>query len=110
MCAMSGYQKCGVCGSWGWKDSHRCPPEHLAWDPDYDGDEAEAIVVRAVDRQDAAEKYMKHRFEYCDSGFECMESVVFTRPRDESLPVQRFRVVVEMEPVFYAEKQDERST
>ena len=54
---MSDYQRCTICGNYGWASSHQCPPLWDVHDPDSHGDLDFFSTVRAIDAQSAAEKY-----------------------------------------------------
>lgn len=66
------FEKCSICGEYGWTKTHKCPPRHYVWVEDNDDigeiEYSNSSTVRAMDEEDAALKFMGQNYDHTDGG------------------------------------------
>jgi len=63
---MSRYDRCSICGTYGWIDSHECPPCWRVWEADSHGEDEDGERIYALDAEQAAEKWADETDAYGD--------------------------------------------
>lgn len=96
------YEKCHICGEYGFTRSHRCPPAWLAYLPEYGETDEDAHRVYATTAQDAAQEEARHRYYALEYPHHL---VLMVRPAgDDDAPWETYEVDVELVPEFTARK------
>ena len=96
---------CRTCRRHHWDGhAHRCPPAYLAWCPDLDEDEDEAIALYAVEAEEAAEEWAERQdADSAEYGIVVGEpATVHVRAPDGTVTV--WRVTGESVPSYSAEE------
>ncbi len=101
---MSDYQRCKICGEWGWFGKHACPPE-WGWRTDDTHSEDDWSTVYARDAEEAAEKAA----EAYDEGDHPLLDTRRSQPhvviylRNVRGDITRWRATAELIPQYHAE-------
>lgn len=97
------FDKCSVCGDYGFLDTHRCPPSWLVFFDDGDHDEESAWKIYARDAKEAAEIFVErweaHFAEYYVADGDEVDVIVVSTITDEK---QAYTVRGEMRPHYSA--------
>lgn len=101
---MSDWIKCKVCGEYGWRDRHRCPP---VWVCRMEGEDEDGVETYAHDAERAAEKFAKAYDE--DGEYSILRCggegyIVVVRAPDDTTEeeARRFTIAAESVPTYYA--------
>lgn len=104
---MSEYERCRVCGEWGWMASHQCPPMWDIYCPDHGDDAETARAFYGTDAEDAVEKWAERAdsdsAEYSIVGGQ--PATVFVRPAGGDGAWEKWVVEGEAVPEYRAHKE-----
>lgn len=94
------YCICQVCGEYGWKKTHTCPPVFEYRIPEYQDD---WIQIRAFDSQEAAEKACENE-DYGSADYAIVRQGYLDeiQIRDQEGTVKKFSIEAEGVPTYYA--------